>query len=404
MTNPDINHNPDSFLPRLKVIGMGGGGSNAVQRMMDIGLNGVEFIVANTDRQALLANDAQTKVLLGPNTTRGMGAGSIPSIGFKAALESEAELRAALAGADMVFLTAGMGGGTGTGSIPVAARIAKEEGAEVIAIVTLPFSFEGNKRLTNANQGLEALRSHTDTLITIHNDKLLKAAPIDTTFEKALCLGDDVLRQAVQGITELITGTGVVNRGFADIRAVLNMGGGAQMTIGYGAGEDRVLQAIHQALNHPLLESVPLEQARGLLINVTGNRDLPLYEISIALSQLQELMCATCEIAWGASTDERLGERVQVTLIVTGLGGIRLDEALPGADQYMETRPSSATIFQTGPAEVRHLNDDQLVDDRPVAIHLANEPALASQLGDLDMPAFLRRRVQTANRSDQHGQ
>lgn len=397
MNNPPGN----SFLPVLKVIGLGGGGNNAIQRMMDIGLNGVEFIAANTDRQALLANSAPIKVLLGPNTTRGMGAGSIPQVGYKAALESEDQLRAALTGADMVFLTAGMGGGTGTGSIPVAARVAREEGAEVIAIVTLPFSFEGNRRLTNAHQGLEALRTHAHTLITIQNDKLLKAAPLDTTFEKALCLGDDVLRQAVQGITELITGTGVVNRGFADIRAVLNMGGGAQMTIGYGSGEDRVLEAIHQALNHPLLEAVPLDQARGLLINVTGNRELPLLEISLALSQLQNLMCSTCEIAWGVSTDERLGERIQVTLIITGLGGIRLEEALPGSERIIETRPSSASIFQTGP--VPSAADDDPATSRPLSIHPAKEPALASHITDLDMPAFLRRRVQS-NRSEPHGQ
>lgn len=393
---------PEIGLPRLKVVGLGGGGSNAIQRMMDIGLKGVEFIAANTDRQALQTNQATTRVLLGPNRTRGMGAGSRPKTGFEAAMESEAELRAALAGADMVFLTAGMGGGTGTGSIPVAARIAHEVGAEVIAIVTMPFSFEGPQRMRNANHGLQALHPHTDTLITIQNDKLLKAAPLDTSFERALCLGDDVLRQAVQGITELITGTGIVNRGFADIKAVLNMGGGAQMTIGYGNGDNRVMDAIHQALNHPLLESVPLEQARGLLVNISGSRDLPLHEISDGLTRLREMMCPDCEIAWGASTDDLLGDRAQVILIITGLGGIRLEDALAGAERITETKPSGAAVFQTHP-QLASTEDGQGNAARPFPIPQAEEPALAGMAADLDIPAFLRRRYAIENRSESHG-
>ncbi|MBI3160258.1 MAG: cell division protein FtsZ [Chloroflexi bacterium] len=374
--------------PALKVVGMGGGGSNAVQRMIDLGLRGVEFIAANTDRQALQSNDAPVRVILGPQLTRGMGAGGDPEKGYKAAMESREELRQALTGADMVFLTAGMGGGTGTGSIAVAAQIAREAGAVVIAIVTMPFSFEGKRRYQNALHGLRALQPHANTLITIPNDRLLNASPQTTTLEQALCLGDDVLRQAVQGITELITAPGLINRGFADIQQLMKLGGGALMTIGYGEGEERAVKAVQQALNHPLLESISLEQARGVLANFTGGRSLPLYEVYAAMTGIQEHVCESCEVIWGVSNNDLMGDKVQAILVITGLGAPTLEELLPGAERIAETKPSGPQVFQTGPQAFPADSENE----RPLAIPLAREPLLAGAAGDLDMPAFLRRR------------
>lgn len=398
----DATHTPpfDDFAPKLKVIGMGGGGSNAVQRMIDLGLRGVEFIAANTDRQALLTNHAPVKVQLGPNLTRGMGAGSKPEIGYKAAVESREDLRAALAGADMVFLTAGMGGGTGTGSIAVAAQAAREAGAVVIAIVTMPFSFEGKQRYQNALHGLKALQPHAHTLITLPNDQLLEASPRTTSFEAALCLGDDILRQAVQGITELITEPGLINRGFADIQQLMKLGGGALMTIGMGEGENRAVNAIQQALHHPLLASVDLGRARGVLANFTGSREMPLWEVTEAMNSIQSHVCEDCEVIWGVTHNDMMDERVQVILVMTGLGAPSLEEVLPGAERLSETKPSGARVFQTGPnrtlraAEERQAEEDEL----SIPIHLGSEPMLAGMAGELDIPAFLRRRHQENER------
>jgi cell division protein FtsZ len=395
MSDPNTTTSLDCESPVLKVVGMGGGGSNAVQRMIDLGLRGVEFIAANTDRQALQANAAPAKVVLGPLLTRGMGAGGDPEKGFRAATESREELRQTLAGADMVFLTAGMGGGTGTGSISVAAQIARELGAVVIAIVTMPFSFEGRRRYQNALHGLRALQPHANTLITIPNDRLLHASPQTTTLEQALCLGDDVLRQAVQGITELITAPGLINRGFADIQQLMKLGGGALMTIGYGEGESKAVSAIQQALNHPLLESISLEQARGVLANFTGGRDLPLFEVYDAMTGIQEHVCDACEVIWGVSTNDMLGDKVQAILVITGLGAPTLEELLPGAERIAETKPSGAQVFHTGPLRTATAEGET---GATRAIPLAEEPLLAAVAGDLDMPAFLRRRYTPGGR------
>ncbi len=325
--NPELS-DLNCHKPVLKVIGLGGGGSNAVERMMELDLQGIEFIAANTDLQALKNNPAPTKVLLGSNTTRGLGAGGDPSKGWAAAEESRKELAAALSGADMVFLTAGMGGGTGTGSIPVAAEIAKSQGAVTIAIVTTPFSFEMGRRQKNANEGLAKLRDHTHTLVAIPNDRLLYVAPRDLPMETAFRLADDVLRQSVQGITELVTEPGLVNVDFAHIRRLILLGGGALMSIGHGQGENKAQQALDQALHHPLMDTVSLSSARGVIVNFTGSSDLSLFEVQTALTDLQQQTGPQAEVVFGVITDERMKDRIQVILMITGLGAPTLEEAM----------------------------------------------------------------------------
>lgn len=326
-------HNSPSLgvpLPVLKVLGLGGGGCNAVARMIELGIGGVEFIAANTDRQTLLANPAEKKILLGPETTRGFGAGGEPRLGEAAAKESSEELISVLSGADMVFLTAGMGGGTGTGAIPVAAELARSLGTVTIAIVTTPFSFEMGRRQKNASDGLSRLREHTHTLAAIPNDRLLYVAPRDLPLDVAFRLADDVLRQAVQGITELITEPGMINVDFAHIRRLITLGGGALMSIGHGQGENKASQALEQALHHPLLESVSLENAAGLIVNFTGGEDLTLLEVQEAIKSLQDQTGPQTEIVMGVINDDRSFGRVQVILMITGLGSPTLEETLSG--------------------------------------------------------------------------
>ena len=329
-------------LPVLKVIGLGGGGCNAIERMMALQMRGVDFIAANTDAQALASNPAPTRILLGPKATHGFGSGGDPVRGRDAADESRQELAAALAGADMVFLTAGMGGGTGTGAIPIAAEIARQHGAVTIAIVTTPFSFEMGRRQKNATEGLERLRQHTHTLISIPNDRLLYVAPRDLPMEQAFHLADDVLRQAVQGITELITEPGLINVDFAHVRRLILLGGGALMSIGHGQGEAKATQALEQALHHPLLEDIPLSSAAGVIANFTGGEDLSLFDVQSALSGLQARTGPQTEIVFGAINDERMEGRVQVILMITGLGSPTLEEALPGFKRQPQSAPKDA--------------------------------------------------------------
>lgn len=306
---------------RLKVIGLGGGGSNAVNRMIELGIAGVDFIAANTDRQALVSSLAPTKIQLGPRVTRGLGAGGDPKVGSAAALESTKQIAAALADADMVFVTAGMGGGTGTGAAPIVAEIAKANGSVVIAVVTMPFAFEMTRRAQNASRGIRALQPHTHTLISVPNDRLLKIVPEDLSLEIAFRLADDVLRQGIQGISELITRAGLINVDFAHIRTLLLNGGGAFMAIGLGEGEDKAHNAIRQAINHPLLELSSLDQASGALVHFTGGEDLTLFEIGEAVNELRETLSHRAEVILGATTEESMAGRAQVILIVTGIGG-----------------------------------------------------------------------------------
>jgi cell division protein FtsZ len=371
--------------PVLKVLGLGGGGSNAVNRMIELGLQGMDFIVANTDRQALQHSLAATKIQLGPRLTRGLGAGGKPSVGQSAAEESFREIAMALRGADMVFLTAGMGGGSGTGSIPVAARIARALGAVTIAIVTTPFSFERGVRQRNATEGLAQLSPHTDTLIAIPNDRLIQLAPRNLPLDLAFRMADDVLRQAVQGITELITETGLINLDFAHIRHVMKLGGGALMTIGQGQGTNKALHAVEQALHHPLMGEVSIQNAGGILVNFTASDDLTLFEVEEALRWLQEQAGTDTEIVMGMTHDERLQDRAQAILIVTGLGAPSLEQTLAG----LPAQPAlAATPAATLPVE------------KPASIPVQNPIALNMTLplasDNLDIPAFLRKRQMAA--------
>jgi len=372
--------------PILKVIGLGGGGCNAISRMVELEIKGIEFIAANTDHQALEKNPAPIKIQLGPGVTRGLGAGGDPRVGQAAALESSREIAEAVKGADMVFLTAGMGGGTGTGSIPVAAKIARNQGAVTIAVVTTPFSFEMGRRQRNATDGLAKLRQHTHTLIAIPNDRLLSFAPRDLPLETAFRLADDVLRQAVQGITELITESGMINVDFAHIRRMMQMGGGALMSIGHGQGENKAFQAIEQALNHPLLDTIPLDQANGIIANFTGGSDLTLFEVEAALSHLQAETQSKSEIVLGVINDDSMHGRTQVILVVTGIGTLSLEETVSKLGhqkspiQRIETTSQPETCVPCSGGTEPH--------ETPPFAQLVS----AASANDLDLPAFLRRR------------
>lgn len=383
-TTTPVPHTPIAAQqPVLKVLGLGGGGCNAVNRMIELGISGVQFIAANTDHQALQTCLAPVKIQLGPKVTRGLGAGGKPEVGKAAAEESQREIAAALAGADMVFLAAGMGGGTGTGSIPVAAKIARALKAVTIAVVTTPFSFEMGRRQNNANEGLSCLRPHTDTLISIPNDRLLYVAPRDLPMEVAFRLADDVLRQGVQGITELITEPGMINVDFAHIHHLMKLGGGALMSIGQGHGVDKALKAVEQALNHPLLETASLENAAGILANFSAGNDLSLFEIEAALNYLQSRTGGQAEIVMGVTNDNNLRDRVEVFLVITGLGAPTLEEALANV------RPDRRMVEAIPQPE-----EEQLPPSPPPAAPIRPPiqqaiPPSSSQ--NLDIPAFLRK-------------
>ncbi|MBN2548474.1 MAG: cell division protein FtsZ [Anaerolineales bacterium] len=341
-TDPAQDSQAGFTRPVLKVLGLGGGGCNAVARMIELGLKGVDFIAANTDRQVLLSNPAETKILLGPEVTRGFGAGGEPERGRQAAEESRAELEAALAGADMVFLTAGMGGGTGTGSIPVVAEMARSLNAVTVAIVTMPFTFENGRRMKNANEGLVRLRQHTHTLITIPNDRLLEISPQKLPIETSFRLADDVLRQSVQGITELITLPGMINVDFAHIRRLILLGGGALMSIGQAEGEGKSIRALRQALHHPFMQNVSLDHAAGVIANFTGGKDLTLMEVQESLCELQAHTGSDTEIVMGVINDDGWEGRTQVILLVTGIGGTPLD--LRPAEQALASSQKAAPL------------------------------------------------------------
>jgi cell division protein FtsZ len=344
-TLPELSENESPARPKtvIKVVGLGGGGSNAVNRMIELGVGGVEFIACNTDHQALSSSLAKCQVALGPRTTRGLGAGGDPSVGRAAAEESGRELAEAMQGADMVFLTAGMGGGTGTGAIPIAAEIARSQGAIVVAIVTVPFSFEGKRRMQAAQDGIESMTPYCNTLITIPNDRLLEVAPKQTTFDVALRLADDVLRQGVQAIAELITRPGLVNVDFSHVRALMQLAGGACLAVGHGTGPDKAIQAVRSALHNPMLEIGSLETAAGLLVHFTGGEDLELAELHRAMQEVSA-GATNAEVFFGAAIDPSMKGRVQVIIVATGVGGQPLGSVLEGASHILlkHTAPDSA--------------------------------------------------------------
>lgn len=313
----------------IKVFGVGGGGCNSVNRMIDSGLRGVEFIAANTDAQALGACKAPVKLQLGGELTRGLGAGADPDIGRNAAIEETDRICDLLAGSDMVFVTCGMGGGTGTGAAPVIARMATDAGALTVAVVTKPFAFEGSRRRTVAEEGIRELADNVDTLITIPNDRLLKFIERTTTLDEAMRVADDVLRQAVQGIADIITVPGLINRDFADVRTVMKGMGHAIMGIGSASGEHRAVEAAQQATSSPLLEETSIEGARGVLINITGGKDLTLNEINDAAEIVTEGTDPNAQILFGAVINPEMEGSIQVTVIATGFRWEREDAQLP---------------------------------------------------------------------------
>ncbi len=331
-----------NYLAVIKVVGVGGGGTNAVNRMVDAGLTGVEFVAVNTDAQALMMCDADVKIHIGSKATRGLGAGADPAVGLAAAQESRDELKEALKGADMIFVTAGEGGGTGTGGAPVVAELARELEALTVGVVTRPFSFEGRRRAHQAEQGIGALAEKVDTLIVIENDRLLQVVEKKTPLSDAFKMADDILRQGVQGITDLITVPGIVNLDFADVRTIMRDAGSAMMGIGIGQGENRASEAARNAVSSPLLES-SIEGATGILLNITGPKELGLFEVNEAAEVVTSAADQNANVIFGAVIDDRSsGDEVRVTVIATGFGTQRRRRARATLEAGTETnRPST---------------------------------------------------------------
>jgi cell division protein FtsZ len=359
--------NPQNYLAVIKVVGIGGGGVNAVNRMIDAGLKGVEFIGVNTDAQALLMSDAELKLDIGQDVTRGLGAGSDPDVGKSAAEDHRAEIEAALQGADMVFITAGEGGGTGTGGAPVVAEVARAIGALTIGVVTRPFAFEGRRRSVQAEQGIQKLKEKVDTLIVIPNDRLLTVSNEKTSMLNAFKMADEVLLQGVQGITELITTPGLINTDFADVKMVMSNAGSALMGIGYGSGEGRALAAANAAISSPLLEA-SIEGARGILLSVAGGSDLGLFEVNEAAEVIHGVAHPDANIIFGTVIDDDMGDEVRVTVIAAGFD--RWDEA-KGRPQAASAPASSGLGLDV---------DDDFGDDD---LDLDGDD-------DFDVPSFLK--------------
>lgn len=331
-------------LANIKVVGIGGGGTNAVNRMIMAGLKGVEFIAVNTDAQALNLSRAERKVQIGAKLTKGLGAGANPEIGQKAAEESRDELLQILRGADMVFVTAGMGGGTGTGGAPVVAALAREVGALTVGVVTRPFSFEGKKRASQAEKGIQELKTKVDTLITIPNDRLLQVVDKSTSINEAFRIADDVLRQGVQGISDLIAVPGLINLDFADVKTIMTETGSALMGIGSGSGEGRAVEAARGAISSPLLET-SIEGARGVLLNITGGPDLSLFEVNEAAEIIAQAADPDANIIFGAVIDENMRDEVRVTVIATGF------DARPAVKKEL-ARDLEVRAFAAGELEI----------------------------------------------------
>lgn len=370
---------------RIKVIGVGGGGSNAVNRMMEEGIKGVEFVAANTDAQALTLSRAPTRVRLGEKLTRGLGAGGDPEVGRKAAEESADELYSVLKGSDMVFVTAGMGGGTGTGAAPVVAQVAKECGALTIGVVTRPFTFEGARRMQGADVGISQLKEHAHTLIAIPNDRLLQIADKRSSLQDAFRLADDVLHQGIQGISELITIPGLINLDFADVRTIMSEGGAALMAVGVGSGEDRAKTAAEKAISSQLLD-ITIDGARGVLFNVTGGPNMTLFEVNQAAAIIRETAHPDVNMIFGAVIDPNMGDDIRITVIATGFernGVPRRVLERNSTHRALEQRP----IHYIQPGEPINVSADV---QRNQEARPSTPPVIPSD--DLDIPTFLRNR------------
>jgi len=375
----ELDMDLESFA-RIKVIGCGGGGSNAVNRMIESGVKGVEFITLNTDAQALQLSSAEIKLQIGEKLTRGLGAGANPEIGKKAAEESREMIENALRGADMVFVTAGMGGGTGTGAAPVVAEIAKELGALTVGVVTRPFSFEGRKRAIQGEQGIAALKEKVDTLIVIPNDRLLEIVDKNTPMLEAFREADNILRQGVQGISDLIAVPGLINLDFADVKTIMTERGSALMGIGIGSGENRAAEAARRAISSPLLET-SIDGARGVLMNITGGTNLSLYEVNEAADIVSSAADPDVNMIFGAVINEDLKNELVVTVIATGFEDSQ--------KQAAQRRPQQTAVVQNRPTQISQspsaLRSNKEEDDDRGFFSMSN-------LDNLDIPAFLRNR------------
>ena len=354
-------------LPPIKVVGVGGGGSNAVNRMIAELIPGVQFVAVNTDAQALAQSPAEIKIRIGDKITRGLGGGGDPARGLRAAEESRDELLEAVRGAEMVFVTAGMGGGTGTGASPIVAQVAKEAGALTIGVVTKPFGFEGLKRMRQADEGIQRLQDEVDTLIVIPNDRLLAACDERVTVEEAFRTADNVLLQGIQGISEIITLPGEINLDFADVRKIMAEAGPALMAIGRGTGPDRAADAARMAIGSPLLD-ISINGAKGVLFNITGGRTLGLQELNAAAQVIADVVDAEAEIIFGTAIDPKIGEEVKITLIATGFA-----------------RPHAVSVI---PEEYRRAVPDDATSEMPVRLRSVPDA------NDTELPTFLRRTVQ----------
>lgn len=384
--------NSEAFA-RIKVIGVGGGGSNAVDRMMTEGIQGVEFITVNTDAQALMLSKAPSRVRLGDKLTRGLGAGGNPEVGRKSAEESADDLYATLKGSDMVFITAGMGGGTGTGAAPVIAQIAKECGALTIGVVTRPFTFEGSRRMQSAEEGIQKLREHADTLIAIPNDRLLQLADKRASLQNAFRMADEVLHQGIQGISELITIPGLINLDFADVKAIMSEGGAALMAVGSASGDERARKAAEQAISSQLLD-ITIDGARGVLFNVTGGSELTLFEVNQAAAIIRETAHPDVNMIFGAVVDPNMGDDIRITVIATGFERSGVPRRILRPNRHVEPKSEPTKIVHPARQEKR---EDVLVDSlieapasKPVS-KPQSQPKTYSD-NDLDIPTFLRNR------------
>lgn len=367
---------------QIKVVGVGGGGSNAVNRMVEEGLQGIEFVAVNTDQQALMLSRAPMRVRIGEKVTRGLGAGGRPEQGEKAAEESADEIYAILKGADMVFITCGMGGGTGTGAAPVVARVAKELGALTIGVVTRPFTFEGMPRAKSAESGIEKLKEHVDTLIVIPNDKLLDIVDKRASLQQSFRVADDVLRQGIQGISEVITVPGLINLDFADVRAIMSEGGAALMAVGTASGEGRARAAAEQAITSNLLD-VTIDGARGVLFNITGGPDMSLFEVNEAASLIKAAAHPDCNVIFGAVVDEQMKDKIRITVIATGFDQNNVSGR--GSQIRRPTTSSSASRSTT-------VKRTTAVETPRAETEAESAPAKPTMDYDnLELPSFLRR-------------
>ena len=402
---------PVETFARIKVVGVGGAGCNAVNRMIVEGIQGVEFVAINTDAQALLLAKAPVKVRIGDKLTRGLGAGGNPEVGRKSAEETAEELYTVLKGADMVFVTAGLGGGTGTGAAPIVAQIAKECGALTIGVVTRPFTFEGGRRMQSAEAGMEMLKEHADTLIVIPNDRLLQIVDKKASLSDAFRMADDVLRQGIQGISELITVPGLINLDFADVKAIMSEGGAALMAVGHAEGDDRARLAAEQAISSQLLD-ITIDGARGVLFNVTGGPNMTLFEVNQAAAIIRETAHPDVNMIFGAVIDPNMGDQIRITVIATGFERAsmprRIVEQRPAANaprtsaerqpipiSSARPQPERSQPAQNPPVESRvheNVSVTAAPASPPASINPPEFKAQPTYQEDLDIPTFLRNR------------